>query len=190
MPVLAQSPKPTKCFNGSIGVSGSLMGGLVGGPSGVGVGGRGGQSVGFYCGGSFLDSNVFWSSTAAGMVTGGLFGGVGFSAQGGSGAIGPGITTTTAFHTEVNAGAGLEGSVSYDVSSDGNLSGGGYASGLPGGRIGGGVGVGGGGGLGTTTTAGSLTLRDVLNALVFSAGSAAGCHQRLLSTFEPFGDYR
>ncbi len=188
--MLAQSPKPTKCFNGSIGVSGSLMGGLVGGPTGVGVGGSGGQSVGFSYGGSFLDSNVFWSSTAAGMVTGGLFGGVGFSAQGGSGAIGPGITTTTAFHTEVNAGAGLEGSVSYDVSSDGNLSGGGYASGLPGGRIGVGVGVGGGGGLGTTTTAGSLTLRDVLNALVFSAGSAAGCHQRLLSTFEPFGDYR
>src|SRR5258708_23874146 len=167
-----------------------MVGGVGGGAIGVGVGGSGGQSVGFSYGGSFLDSNVFWSSTAAGMVTGGLFGGVGFSAQGGSGAIGPGITTTTAFHTEVNAGAGLEGSVSYDVSSDGNLSGGGYASGLPGGRIGVGVGVGGGGGLGTTTTAGSLTLRDVLNALVFSAGSAAGCHPCSLSTFSRSVGYR
>jgi hypothetical protein len=51
------------------------MGGLVGGPTGVGVGGSGGQSVGLSYGGSLLDSNLFWSATAARMVTGGLFGG-------------------------------------------------------------------------------------------------------------------
>ena len=142
----------------------------------MGVGASGGQSVGFSYGGSFLDSNLFWSASAAGMITGGIFGGVGLSAQGGSGAVAPGITTTTSFHTEVNAGAGVEGSLAYDVSSDGNLSGGGYASGLPGGRIGVGVGLGGGGGPGTTTTVGSPSLRDILNGLGLPAGSAARCH--------------
>jgi RHS repeat-associated protein len=163
------------CFNGSIGISGSLMGGLAGGPTGVGVGGSGGQSIGFSYGGSLLDSNLFWAASAAGMITGGLFGGVGFSAQGGSGAIASGVTTTTSFHTEVNSGAGLEGSVSSDLSSDGSLSAGGYASGLPGGRVGFGIGLGAGVGPETTTTVGSPTLRDILNALGLPAGSAAAC---------------
>jgi hypothetical protein len=51
------------------------MGGLFGGPIGVGVGGSGGQSLGFSYRGSLLDINLLWSATAARMVTGGLFGG-------------------------------------------------------------------------------------------------------------------
>src|SRR5258708_38261887 len=117
MPVLAQSPKPTKCFNGSIGVSGSLMGGLVGGPTGVGVGGSGGQSVGFSYGGSFLDSNVFWSSTAAGMGAGGVFGGGGVLGQRGFGGFWSGVTSTTGVYTGGHVGAWAGGGLDVEVCS-------------------------------------------------------------------------
>jgi hypothetical protein len=149
-----------KCWNGSLGIQGSLHG-PVAGPVGIGV--SGGTSGGFSYGGSLLDSRIFLQFQGAGMVGTGIYGGVGVSAQGGGGAISSGISTTESWHSEASLGVGGGATAGFDVALNGQMAGGGYHGRLPLGRLGFGVGAAAGTGIGSSSTVGSGSLRDLLN---------------------------
>jgi hypothetical protein len=160
-------PQSGKCWNGTFGVTGALHGPVAGH---VGVGVSGGPSVGFSYGGSLLDSRLFLHTQAAAML-GGIYGGVGFSVQGGAEAVGFGISSPESWHAEVRAGFGGGGSLGADVARDAQVSGGGgYHGRLPLGRIGVGIGFAAGGGAATTSTIGYPSRREVLNWLSKKAG--------------------
>jgi hypothetical protein len=104
-----------------------------------------------------LDSSFFWSGTVAGMISGGVFAGIGVTGQHRSGSIASGVTTTTAVHGEIDAGVGIDAGVSGDwASSDGNVGVGVAGSGPR--QVGYGEGLGAGLGVSITTTVGSPTL--------------------------------
>lgn len=160
------------CFNVSLGISGSLSGPVVG-P--VGVGGSGGSALGLSYGGSLLDTSIFLQFQASAFVGAGVFAGVGIGVAGGQGSVPDGITSTTTIHSEVNVGAGLGGSASFDLAADGTLGAGGYAGNLPGGRLGVGLGAAAGVGVSTITSVGAPTLRDLLRSLGLNHSQAAIC---------------
>jgi hypothetical protein len=149
-----------KCWNGSLGIQGSLHG-PVAGPVGIGV--SGGSGLGFSYGGSLLDSRFFLQFQGAGMVGTGIYGGVGVSAQGGPGAVGAGFTTTESWHSEASLGVGGGATAGFDVALNGQVAGGGYHGRLPLGRLGFGVGAAAGTGIGSSSTAGFGSFRDLLN---------------------------
>jgi RHS repeat-associated protein len=160
-PVASQEDQNGKCWNGSIGIQGSLHG-PVAGPVGIGV--SGGLSIGVSYGGSLLDSRFFLQFQSTGMVGTGIYGGVGVSAQGGGGAVGYGINTTESFHSEASFGEGIGATAGFDVAFDGRAAGGGgYHERIPLGRLGVGVGAAAGMGVGTSSTVGFGSFRDLLN---------------------------
>lgn len=149
-----------KCWNGSLGIQGSLHGPLVG-PVGIGL--SGGFSVGFSYGGSLLDSRLFLQFQGAGMAGTGIYGGVGASAQGGGGAVSLGISTTETWHSEASFGVGAGATAGVDVAMNGQIAGTGYHGRLPLGRYGFGVGAAAGTGVATTSTVGFGSFRGLLN---------------------------
>ena len=130
----------------------------------VGVGGSGGQALGFSYEGSILDSRFFWQTQASAMVGTGVFAGIGISAQYANSQIPAAMTSTSSWHSEINVGVGLGGSGSIDIAHSGS-SVGGYSGRFPGGRVGFAVGLAAGTGVSTTSTVPSLTIREMLESI-------------------------
>lgn len=125
------------CFNVSIGYGGNASGPLVD-TFPVGIGLSGSISGGISYGGSLLDTTLFIQAQMNGMVSAGIFAGLGFTAQGGEGAVSRCLSLTTTLHGEVNVGEGISASASVDIplTKGGSPGIGGYHGRLPGGRLG------------------------------------------------------
>lgn len=150
-----EEQKPGKCFNGSLGIGGTLA---------IFAGGGGGSSLGISYGGSLLDTRLFGQAQAYGLIGIGLYGGVGLSASGGAGAAPRGGTYGNGAHFEFDISGPVGLSVTRDQFTNSSSGTGGYQARIPGGRLGVGAGIFMGGGPTTQTTYGLPTLGELWNS--------------------------
>ena len=101
-------------------ISINIIGSLAGSPFppfiGLGLGASGGLGVGISIGDSFWDTQIFISPRAAGMVTAGLYAGIGLTLEGSEseGPL-PLLKITNSVHIEANGGWGISAGASVDI---------------------------------------------------------------------------